>query len=831
MKLWLFMGMALRNLRQGGQRIGIALLCIIFGVMSLTAMNMLSDSIMGAILLRGQAILGGDVLASYSGTPTLSPEKLALLPDLQNRGILTAWTIEEKNRDIAFRQPSGQGTLVVPMSGIGIDPQIYPLVGSLKVAAPKNTALPDLLREKTDLLITRDLVEEKGIDLGDTLLVSDLNHGTPVTMTVRGIINDTPDHEGSRLYYTHEAALALAGLTELTGSRVQMTAPDPGVVQAALGDEWWVMLASDWDENRGDSQRYIEICLRGAGIMGLLVGGIGVANTMLVLLRRRMGEMAILKTVGYSQADLNRVFLLEAAVLGLLGSGIGLLLAVLISSSLGSLFGHMTRLLLEPPLSPSLLISGGIIGLATTLIFAGLAVVLAGEAQPSALLRGEVVSVQRAPWLKVLLTAAGLAAVFTVITSLVMGSLWNGLIIMAVALGGLLVLGGCLNAAVWAMVHLLPTWGLPALRLVKQHLRQRGVSLTFSMIAMFAGVVPLAFGAVILNDGQRELAIRVKNPTGANMVILAAVGEETGLLQALEQAGLNQPTLETRAALRKVEWLEAPAQTAESRVDLPVELISLDAPLSLKLTGAPWGSVANGVYVPGYYDIPAGSQLLLTGPDGGTHTVMVVGSYEQEEYNGFKYYNGILIGAEAGRALFTPETLTAYVNVPQNQLAQSIERIGAALPQVTVIDLYAYLMRETSVYSDLFLFAAAMAGLALLAGGLLLANTLSLAMLDRRYEIGVLKAVGYTRRHILVSMIAEYSLVGLLVSSLSLLAVKIFLLVFGAVNATAEKLFTLELPIALVVLWVSLAVTLATVILVTWGAVQTPALVVLNDQR
>ncbi|HPH95238.1 MAG TPA: ABC transporter permease [Anaerolineaceae bacterium] len=830
MKLWLFMGMALRNLRQGGQRIWIALLCIIFGVMSLTAMNMLSDSIMGAILVDGKSILGGDVLASYSGAPTLPAEEQARLAALQQQGVISAWTIEEKSYDIAFRQP-GSVSLKVVMAGIGIDPQVYPLAGRLEMLAPQNAAPADLLRGKTDLLITRDLAEDKGIVLGDTLLVSDLNHGEPLSMTVRGIIDDNPDHEGSRLYYTHEAAMALSGLNGLTASRVQVLAPDPGAVQAALGNDWWVMLASDWNTQRGDSQNYIEICLRGAGIMGLLVGGIGVANTMLVLLRRRMGEMAILKTVGYSQADLNQVFLLEATLLGLLGSGIGLLLAVLISSSLGSLFDHITQLLLEPPLFPPLLITGGLIGLATTLIFAELAVVLAGEAQPSALLRGDVVSVKRTPWVKVLLTAAALGAVFTLLASLAMGSLGSGLLIMAVALGGLLILGGCLNAAVWVMVHLLPTWGLPALRLVKQHLRQRGVSLTFSMIAMFAGMVPLALGLVVLNDGQRELSIRVKNPTGANMAILAGMDDEASLRQTLEKAGLNQPVVETRAVLQQAIWPDAPYQNGDEARQLSGELISMDSPLGLKLTGAPWGSVANGVYLPAYEAIPVGSQLIITTSTGATHAVTVVGSYEQEEYNGFRYYSGLLTGTAAGRELAPVKDFTAYISVPQNQMARSMEQISAALPQVTIVDIYAYLMRETSMYRDLFLFAAAMAGLALLAGGLLLANTLSLAMLDRRYEIGVLKAVGYTRRHILVSMIIEYALVGLLVSSLSLLAVKIFLLTFASVNATAEKLFTLELPIALVALWVSLAVTLATVLLVTWGAVQTPALVVLNDQR
>ena len=53
-----------------------------------------------------------------------------------------------------------------------------------------------------------------------------------------------------------------------------------------------------------------------------------------------------------------------------------------------------------------------------------------------------------------------------------------------------------------------------------------------------------------------------------------------------------------------------------------------------------------------------------------------------------------------------------------------------------------------------------MSGLALLAGVLLVANSVSLAMLDRRYEIGVLKAIGYSRRPDAVTLGLEYGMDG-----------------------------------------------------------------------
>jgi putative ABC transport system permease protein len=81
----------------------------------------------------------------------------------------------------------------------------------------------------------------------------------------------------------------------------------------------------------------------------------------------------------------------------------------------------------------------------------------------------------------------------------------------------------------------------------------------------------------------------------------------------------------------------------------------------------------------------------------------------------------------------------------------------------------------TLAYHNLFVLGVAMASLALLAGVLLVANSVSLAMLDRRYEIGVLKAVGYSRGQILFSLVIEYTLLAVVASAAGMAAVRVFL--------------------------------------------------------
>jgi putative ABC transport system permease protein len=156
--------------------------------------------------------------------------------------------------------------------------------------------------------------------------------------------------------------------------------------------------------------------------------------------------------------------------------------------------------------------------------------------------------------------------------------------------------------------------------------------------------------------------------------------------------------------------------------------------------------------------------------------------------------------------------------------------LGEALPQATVINLLAYAARFIQTYQNLFVLAMAMAGLALLAGILLVANAVSLAMLDRRYEIGVLKTVGYSRSHVLTTLAVEYSSISLISCVVGLLAVRIFLWVVALSNPMAGSLLVLSpLAIVLIVLC-GVGLPLLTILGVTWGPTRVSPLLILNDR-
>jgi putative ABC transport system permease protein len=96
--------------------------------------------------------------------------------------------------------------------------------------------------------------------------------------------------------------------------------------------------------------------------VGLLVGGIGVMNIMLVSVTERTQEIGVRKAIGARRGDIVRQFLYEAMTLTALGGLVGVVLAIVISKILG---------LLLPSLPTSIPLWAVIAGLLVS-IFVGL---------------------------------------------------------------------------------------------------------------------------------------------------------------------------------------------------------------------------------------------------------------------------------------------------------------------------------------------------------------------------------------------------------------------------------------------------------------------------
>ena len=103
------------------------------------------------------------------------------------------------------------------------------------------------------------------------------------------------------------------------------------------------------------------------GAISLLVGAVGVGTVMTISVTERTGEIGLLRALGARQRDIQRSFLLEAALLGGVGGLGGLAIAALVIGAL-SLLAPALPLRVSLPYTVGALVVSLVIGLAAGLL-------------------------------------------------------------------------------------------------------------------------------------------------------------------------------------------------------------------------------------------------------------------------------------------------------------------------------------------------------------------------------------------------------------------------------------------------------------------------------
>ena len=78
----------------------------------------------------------------------------------------------------------------------------------------------------------------------------------------------------------------------------------------------------------------VQVVIVGIAGISLVVGGIGIMNTMFTAVLQRTQEIGIMKSIGAKNSDIMILFLIESGILGLVGGGIGVLVGMGIAKSI-----------------------------------------------------------------------------------------------------------------------------------------------------------------------------------------------------------------------------------------------------------------------------------------------------------------------------------------------------------------------------------------------------------------------------------------------------------------------------------------------------------------
>ena len=167
------------------------------------------------------------------------------------------------------------------------------------------------------------------------------------------------------------------------------------------------------------------------------------------------------------------------------------------------------------------------------------------------------------------------------------------------------------------------------------------------------------------------------------------------------------------------------------------------------------------------------------------------------------------------RRFFKTDDANAYLvkvaaGVPISQVQKQIEDTYAKRENLTVLSNQALIDQVFNLLNQAYSMFDAMAVIAMLVGALGVVNTLTMNVVERTQEIGMLRSIGLTRRQTLVMVLAEALLMGLIGG--------LFGLVFGAVltriflwsmTAMSGYKITFVLPLAAILIGLVIALVVS----------------------
>ena len=640
------------------------------------------------------------------------------------------------------------------------------------------------------------------------------------------------------------------------------------------------------------------------GLLALLIGGVGIMNTMQVALRRRRTEIAVLKTVGYRRRDLYALFGLEAALIGLAGGVMGAAAGAGASLLLTGLLERVLGFLWPAVLDARALGAGVVIGTGTALIFGLLPIVQASELRPQAVLHGSQEGEGDTSKLLRIALVALLAALFIAMAAGILGDpalalaavgggavvlgvlgLVSGIMVAALAAlpipettrrwygvpaAGVLLAGLALSVAQPAIGVVLLVVAVPALATllaprawrwqVKLALRtigrQRGRTIA-AVLALCIGTFAIGL-VVVLGQNIRTSLATTFSGNGVNAVVITSGAQRAGVVRLLRRSpgatGIQEVTLSramplsidgrpfdltARAAVAGGTYTLSEVTDALGGVqgydlahhELPNPKVFVrtrgahDMGIG-RLLGAGDAGSANALLPVAASQPPLelrlGDTVTLAGSGSTRRTVTVVGFYQ-----GTLGLQPIQVDSGIATALGALTSLYGfYADLVPAHADATLAAIQSRDPAAQTYSLADLLANVNTIIDNAMTALIAVASLAVLAAIVLIANAVALLLLERRRELGILKAVGYTGRQVLGAVLLEQCVIGLAGGLLALLLLEAVTPVLGSL--IAQQSFGVPTAAALVMVPATVAMTTAVAASVGWRACGAPPLEVLR---
>lgn len=771
-RLALPLKLALRDLRGGLAGLRLLAFCLFLGVAALAGVGSLSSAIIASLGERGQAILGADIDIALSQRSASAAEH-AVFRRYGEVGEVV------RMRAMATRLDAAESVL----GELKAVDDTYPFYGTLRLveAMPLGEALAN-----RGVVVDQAAIERLGIDIGDPVTIGNAR------VRISGILAEEPDKvgEGFTLGPTLLMSLQTLDATGLrqpgslyrTHYRLKLSSgADPAAVSDALEtafpDAGWRI--QDRSNGAPGTRRFIERVgqfLTLVGLTSLLVAGVGVGNGVGSYLDSKTSAIAALKSVGADSGTIFAIYLLEIGIVAvaavIAGAAVGALVPALVMFIAGDVLPVPPRISIYPlPLLTALAY-----GLLAAAVFALWPLAKARDIPAARLFRAGVEGLQRPPrWVVIAILAA--AAIIAALAVLQSRERVFAAVFIAAALGLMLLLALLASAIGWLAARA-PRPRQPLLRLALSNLHRPGAMTRQLVVALGLGLTLFATLAVIETNLSRQIDEALPREAPSLFVVDIPSGEADAFRLAVETASPG-------AGVRIVPSLRGPVtainDTLVAGMVVPEGAWMLRGDRGLTYSpDLPEGNrVIAGKWWPRDY---SGPQLVSMDEEmasilglevGNTITVSVLGVDLQATIASLREINWDSLGFNfalvysPGVIETAPHSYLATIAVPAADEVAVSRAIVRDFSSVSVIRVGDVIANAAVLLGQLSAAVRAAASVAIAAGIAVLVGAVAAARRARIYDAVILKVLGSTRRQVLLSLLAEYLLLAIVVAAIA----------------------------------------------------------------
>jgi putative ABC transport system permease protein len=768
--------MAAREARTGWQRLLFFLLSIAVGVGALVGIASFSANLEGAIRREARTLMAADL-------EVVSTQDFAAEP----RAAIAAWTEQGAQMAELAELPSMAATVDASRSQLVEIKAVeggYPFYGEL-VLEPA-LPLPELLAGGR-VVVEEALLQQLGLAVGDAIKIGSRE------FPVAGLVRREPDRIGGALSLGPRVLMALpdvqsAGLITV-GSRVRhrvLLALPPALeveaVQSALTEALPRERISvrSFEEAQPTLRLFLARMgdfLRLATLVTLVLGGLGVAQSIRVFLQQKQDSIAILKVLGATTREVTLVYLLQCLGLAILGSVLGLGLGLGVQALLPVVVGELLPVAVIGEFVPAAALEGIAVGVITALLFCLLPLLAIRGIAPAQILRRELAATipvgdRRARALAVVVLGGGLIA----LAAWLSGSWRLGAIFVGGVAAAAILLWAASGAVLW-LLRRLPRARSLAVRHGLGNLSRPGSQVAAVVISLGLGVAVIAQIQLV----QSGLLARVSDDAPADAPnfffigilpeqvepfkqLLAAQGADEGAnLVPIVQARL------ARVAGREVAQMQFPSPEEERALTREFAVTWLETmPAGNEIVTGQWWTPEE-----------AGRESWLSIEDSLTTRLgLQLGDEVVFDIQGVRVPVSVrsvrrVDWGQLQTNFFFIFTAKGLAGAPTSWVATARSRPGAegrralqgaviaAMPNVTAIDAAEMIERVQAMIDRIAGVIRFMAGASILAGLVILGGSIAATRFRRVREAAILKSLGATRAVLLRSLAIEYAVLGL----------------------------------------------------------------------